>query len=82
MLFLGRIYIARGPWHFGDFCNIFLLNVSEDQKKSYYLSAGPWHCAVWHKGASYCIMFIKSLDEGLRKQLLGQKPLISLWLYV
>ena len=46
ILFLGRIYIARGPWHLGDFCNIFLPNESEDQKKSYYLSAGPWHCAI------------------------------------
>ena len=42
MLFQGRIYITRGPWHLGDFCNIF-----QDQKKSYYLSAGPWHCAIW-----------------------------------
>ena len=33
-------------------------------------------------GAGYCIKFIQSLDEGLRKQLLGQKPLISPWLYV
>ena len=28
----GRIYIALGPWHFGDFCNIFLPNRGEDQK--------------------------------------------------
>ena len=34
MLFLGRIYIARGPWHLGDFCIIFLPNISEDQKKN------------------------------------------------
>ena len=47
MLFPGRIYIARGPWHLRDFCNIFLPNLSEDQKMSYYLSAGPWHCAIW-----------------------------------
>ena len=33
MLFLGRIYIARGPWHLGDFGNIFLPNISENQKK-------------------------------------------------
>ena len=33
MLFQGRIYIARGPWYFGDFCNIFLPNIDEDQKK-------------------------------------------------
>ena len=34
MLFPGRIYIARGPWHLGDFCNVFLPNISEDQKKN------------------------------------------------
>ena len=33
-------------------------------------------------GASYCITLIKSLDEGLRLQLLEQKPLISPWLYI
>ena len=33
--------IARGPWHFRDFRNIFQPNIGEDQKKSYYLSAGP-----------------------------------------
>ena len=26
------IYFARGFWHLGDFCNIFLPNISEDQK--------------------------------------------------
>ena len=41
MLLPGRIYIALGPWHFKDFCNIFLPNIGEDQKKSYDLSAGP-----------------------------------------
>ena len=41
MLLLGRIYIALGPWHVGDFRNIFLPNVGEDHKKSYNLSAGP-----------------------------------------
>ena len=33
MLFQGRIYIALGPWYFGDFCNIFLSNIGEDQEK-------------------------------------------------
>ena len=33
-VFPGRIYIALGPWHLGDFRNIFLPNVSENQKKS------------------------------------------------
>ena len=47
MLFPGRIYIARGPWHLGNFCNIFQPNISEDQKKSYHLRAGPWHLAIW-----------------------------------
>ena len=41
MLFMGRIYIVRGPWHLGDFCSIFLPNKSKDQKKFYYLSSGP-----------------------------------------
>ena len=27
--------------HFGDFRNIFLPNIREDQTKSYYFSAGP-----------------------------------------
>ena len=41
MLLPGRIYIGLGPWHFGDFRNIFLPNVVEDHKKSKDLSAGP-----------------------------------------
>ena len=32
MLFQGRNYIARGPWHFGDFRNIFLSNIGQDQE--------------------------------------------------
>ena len=32
-----------GLWHFGDFCNIFLPNLGEDQKKSLTISArGVW----------------------------------------
>ena len=34
MFLPGRIYIALGPWHFGDFRNIFLPNVGENHKKS------------------------------------------------
>ena len=30
----------------------------------------------------YCITFMKRLDEGLRWQLMGQKPLISPGLYI
>ena len=34
MLLPGRIYIALGPWHFGDFRKIFLPNnIGEDEKK-------------------------------------------------
>ena len=32
--------LSLDPWHFGDFSNIFLPNIDEDQKKS-YMSAGP-----------------------------------------
>ena len=41
MLLPGRIYIALGPWHFGDFRNIFLPNIGEDQIKSYDFSSEP-----------------------------------------
>ena len=40
MLLPGRIYFVLGSWHFGDFCNIFLPNIGEDQKKSYDFSSG------------------------------------------
>ena len=29
MLLSGRIYVALGPWHFGDFRKIFLTNIEE-----------------------------------------------------
>ena len=41
MLLPGRIYFGLGPWHFGDFLNIFLPNIGEDQKKSYDFSSEP-----------------------------------------
>ena len=48
MLFLqGSDLHCAGSWHFGDFSNIFLPNIGEVQKKSYHLSAGPLHCAIW-----------------------------------
>ena len=40
MLLSGRIYITLGPWHFGDFRNIFLLNVGEDQTKALRFQLG------------------------------------------
>ena len=42
--------ITRGPWHIGEFHNIFLPNIGEDQNKSNHLSAGPLalcHIVKW-----------------------------------
>ena len=33
MLFQGRVYIAMGPWYFGNYRNIFPPNIGEEQKK-------------------------------------------------
>ena len=69
MLLPGRIYIALGPWHFGDFRNILLPDVGEDHKKSYDLSAGPLAGTAPYCGKSglgQFITFIKRLDVGLR----------------
>ena len=41
MLLPGWTYFGLGPWHFGDFCNIFLPNIGEEQKKSYDFSSEP-----------------------------------------
>ena len=41
MLLPGRIYIALGPRHFGDFCNIFLPNMGLDQKNLTISARGP-----------------------------------------
>ena len=46
------LHIALGSWHFGDFRNIFLPNVGEDQKKSYDLIAVPLASTVSHHGKS------------------------------
>ena len=45
-----------------DFRNIFLPNISEDQKKFHQLSAGPLASTAPYYGKSgpgYCITFIK-----------------------
>ena len=65
----GGTYIERGPWHFGDFRNIFLPNIGEDQKKSYHLSVRPLAGTVPYygkSGPSFCITYVKRLDEGLK----------------
>ena len=41
MLLPIRISIALGPWHFGDFRNIFLPNVGETQKNLKIWAQGP-----------------------------------------
>ena len=37
----GPDLLRAGPRHFGDFRNIFLPNIGEDQKKSYDFSSEP-----------------------------------------
>ena len=67
MSFLGRIYIARCPWYFGDFRNIFLPNTGEDQKQ--VLPSERWAPGTvpYGKfGRGYCITVVKNLDEGMR----------------
>ena len=64
MLMLGPDLHLVELW---DFCNIFLPNRNEDQKKS-YLSAGRLTlCYMLNPSVvkGYCITFIKRLDEGL-----------------
>ena len=59
-IFLGRIYIARGPWHFGDFRNMFLPNRGEDQKKVLpFESETPGNVPYGKSGPGYSITFIK-----------------------
>ena len=48
MLLPGRIYIALGPWHFGNFCNVFLPIVGEDQKKVLRFQRGDLWLALSH----------------------------------
>ena len=57
MLFPGRIYIARGPWHLGDFCNIFLPNISEDQKKAFLSECGT--LALCHMANSALVIALR-----------------------
>ena len=66
MLFPGWIYIVRGPWHLGDFCDIFLPNINEDQKSPTIWGQGPGTEPYGKYGAGYCITLTKSFNEGLR----------------
>ena len=67
MLFPGLTYIVRGPWHFGNFRNIFQPNIGKDQKKKSYIWArGPGTVPYDKFRSSYSITFIKRLDENLK----------------
>ena len=70
MLLQGRIYIALGPWHFGDFSNIFLPNIGEDQKNLKIWAQGPElvlrHIVVNPALVNALNTFIKRLDVILR----------------
>ena len=47
-----QIYIALGSWYFGDFRNIFLPNICEEQKKSHDFIAGPLAGTALYYGKS------------------------------
>ena len=69
MLFPEPDLHCPGLWHFGDFRNIFLPKIGEEQKKFYHLSAKPLAGIVpcyGKSGLSYCITFMKRLREGLK----------------
>ena len=67
MLFPDRINIARGPWHFGDFCNIFLPNIGENQTKVLPSERGaPGTVPYGKSGPGHWITFIERLDQNLR----------------
>ena len=60
---------ARGLWYFKDVWNIFLSKIGEHKKKVSPLNArspGGTVPYLGKSGFSYCITFIKRLDEGLR----------------
>ena len=66
MLFPGRIYIALAPWHFGDFRNIFLPYIGEDQKSLTIWARASGIVPYGKSDPGYCITFIKRLDQSLR----------------
>ena len=83
MLLPGRIYFARSPWYFGDYRSIFLPNMDEETKKILPSERGASSTVPYGKSSpGNCTTFIKRLDKGLIKQLLGQKPFALLGLYI
>ena len=58
----GGIYIAWDPWFYGDFCNIFLPNIGEDQINALASERrAPGAVPYGKSGPGYCIMFIKKV---------------------
>ena len=57
MSFPGRIYIARCPWYFADFRNIFQPNIGEDQKSLTIWGRGPGTVPYGKSGPGYCITY-------------------------
>ena len=66
MLLPGPDLHLVGPLLLWDFCNIFLPNTGEDQKKALPFERGAPDIVPYVKSvSSYCITFIKKLNEGL-----------------
>ena len=60
MVALTNYVIARGPWNFGDFRNIFLPNIGERPKKVLPSEPGALGSVPNGKyGPGYCIMVTK-----------------------
>ena len=79
---LGPDLRCAGPLALWGFCNIFLPDISKDQKKSYQLSAGPWHCAIWQIRRWLLHYDQTKFKWGPEVATLWTKPMISPWLYV
>ena len=60
------LHCAGTHWHFGDFRNVFLPNIGEDQKKSPSEREASGTVPYGKSGPSYYISFIKRLDDSLR----------------
>ena len=64
--FRARFLLHGAPVTIGDFRNIFLPSIGEDQKKVLLFEHGALDFVPYGKsGPGYCITFIKRLDEGL-----------------
>ena len=61
MLLLGPDLHCVGPLHFGDFCNIFLLNIGEDQNVSPSELRAPGTVPYGKSCPGYSMMFIKKV---------------------